>query len=472
MIASSFQSPKFAATFQLNTPKSLQSDVQTQYSRLKGDQVFWTKQSDSFALLEDHAQDKFTVLLSDNGELTVSTDLGVQEKASNASILGTVLQELGFSVNLIQSLVKQVLVSQSPEELQILKAAEAELPEPKKIVQIASEAYTPSSFLASGSNPNEKINGTPILLKAVEEGDFNMFNQLLKHSRVNINLKDASGTTALGRASEKGLTAFVQALLSREDILVNEKNEVRTNAQGKLGGVTPLYQAACEGHAGLVALLLSHDDVNVDARQVNGWLPLQVAVNKGHYFSVKALLDSGKVTHQLKEKTPLGRSILEESKAKGYEDIEKLLRAYGAGKPERLITERGLSKECKIAIETGNMAAFTTAILHPKFNPRREFRNFDGKSFPLRYAATLGKLNMVEALLNLPNVDVNQTMSWGCSALLFASENGHVDVVKRLLQIPDINVNQKSNDKSILRYALDNGHKEVGSLLRASGARG
>lgn len=475
---------QFSATYQIIPPENQQSSIQQQYQALKGDQPLWIEQStsvdDDLALFDTQASDRgFSALMTDEGQLTVSTNYESVEKSNNVSVLTRVLQKLGFSESLIQAVATQVMMASPKEDallIQLQDNGEAVSQTEKrsgkndKLKGKSTVAQQSKKSLLDYSDPNAMVDEKPLLVKSVLDGDFKTFQKLLSHPDVKVNLKDDKKQSALWHAAHRGLTDFVEALLERDDILINEVNKKFDKGAGNS---SPLYTASINGRLGTAQLLIAHNEINVDIRQASGWLPLSVAVSEGHTQVVKAMLESGKFHHQLHEKTPSGRTLLDEAKSNGNKQIENLLENYGLGKPERFKTENGLTRDCLRAIETADMAAFTKAVTHPKFNPK----NVVNSTFPIRYAATLGKLNMVEALLRFPSVDVNQTMPWGCSALLFAAENGHYDVVERLLKVPGININQRTTSTAALKNvtvigaAEYNRHSEVVSLLESHGAR-
>ncbi|KAF2497384.1 hypothetical protein BU16DRAFT_456678, partial [Lophium mytilinum] len=66
--------------------------------------------------------------------------------------------------------------------------------------------------------------------------------------------------------------------------------------------ITPLCQAAGEGHAAIVKLLLKTGQVNVNSEDVDGCTPFFYAVTAGNAAMVKQLLDTGQVDFDSKHK--------------------------------------------------------------------------------------------------------------------------------------------------------------------------
>lgn len=90
---------------------------------------------------------------------------------------------------------------------------------------------------------------------------------------------------------------------------------------------------------------------------------------------------------------------------------------------------------------------------------------------PLMEAASLGYLGVVDALLEIPSLDVNAVNSDRQTALMLAARKGHVDVVKALLSCrkTSIRVSDKAGNTA-LSLASMNQHTEVEKLLKVATA--
>jgi ankyrin repeat protein len=77
----------------------------------------------------------------------------------------------------------------------------------------------------------------------------------------------------------------------------------------------------------------------------------------------------------------------------------------------------------------------------------------------LTLAAARGHLNVVRALLAVPNILVNQTTNQTNSALIWATKNRHIEIVRALLAAPGINVNHANRmGETALYWAAENGN--------------
>ncbi|PQK14249.1 hypothetical protein BB8028_0004g11790 [Beauveria bassiana] len=88
------------------------------------------------------------------------------------------------------------------------------------------------------------------------------------------------------------------------------------------------------------------------------------------------------------------------------------------------------------------------------------------KRTPLLLAASEGKPQAVQILINSHCVDVNHRDNNECTALWRAAENGHAEVVQILLQTPGVDVDkQNAYGQTALHVAIEHEHREVVRLL-------
>jgi ankyrin repeat protein len=117
------------------------------------------------------------------------------------------------------------------------------------------------------------------LFQALKEGDVVEVQMLLSRDDIDANSKYIGGVTPLMEAAENGHKAVVQSLLRRSE--VNSKDNM---------GRTALWYAAQNGHTGVVGLLLGRHDVDSDSKEDIGCTPLMIAAQNGHKGVVRLLL--------------------------------------------------------------------------------------------------------------------------------------------------------------------------------------
>eukprot|EP00761_Pharyngomonas_kirbyi_P010009 gb/GECH01010027.1/.p1 GENE.gb/GECH01010027.1/~~gb/GECH01010027.1/.p1 ORF type:complete len:360 (+),score=22.95 gb/GECH01010027.1/:1-1080(+) len=140
------------------------------------------------------------------------------------------------------------------------------------------------------------------LHRAIEENNPEKVTELLKHPSVNINEETVGEITPLCLAAEEGHSKIVEILLKDSNIKVNqvfhkldvsEKHDYvgeEETPESYKRDVTPIYLAAYHGHEDVVAMLLEHPEVDVNASNGYGCSPLHAACRQGYIEIVKLLL--------------------------------------------------------------------------------------------------------------------------------------------------------------------------------------
>jgi ankyrin repeat protein len=180
-----------------------------------------------------------------------------------------------------------------------------------------------------------------------------------------------------------------------------------------------------DGSPEAVKLLLDKG-ANVNAKDNEGWHPLQHAAKRGNLEIVKLLLEKGA---DVNATNGGGGTALVSAAYRGYTDIAKLL------------VERGANVNTKENDQTT----------------------------PLMWAARAGQTNSVVLLLN-NGADINATNWSGDTILMTAVGDGKIDVV-RLLLAKGANVNVENFlGRSALDEAKQNGNTAIVQLLLNTGA--
>ncbi len=149
---------------------------------------------------------------------------------------------------------------------------------------------------------------------AVELGDEEMVERLLKGNRELALQAIEHGETALHLAARRGHNQIADLLL---------KYGADVNAKGP-EGQTPLFYAIDQYET---ARLLISRGAKLNERRATGGTFLDMAVSIGRTELVKMLLESGA---QVNTGRDGGRSALDEAAANGHDEIVNLLKAFGA----------------------------------------------------------------------------------------------------------------------------------------------
>lgn len=258
----------------------------------------------------------------------------------------------------------------------------------------------------------------------------------------------------LDAISKKDVKKVERLLAQLKD--VNDQNKYRKMA---------LYYAVKDGCTEIIASLLSHEKINVDADDKYGKTALYYAVEKGYTEIVELLLkheeeiDVNTKYHPGKTE-PHGETVLILAAYMGYQEIVKLLLSNeGVNVNARTLSER---TALHVAAEEGH-AGIVELLL--KRGADTNIRNLDGKT-ALHIAAEKNHIEIVELLLDREGIDINAKDCYGNTALYLAANSSYKEVVKLLLKH---RVNFEDENVA-LRYAVINNHKEIMCLLLIYGA--
>jgi len=169
-----------------------------------------------------------------------------------------------------------------------------------------------------GANINEKnLTGVTPLGKAIEAGRALATVQcLLKHS-ADPNIADSSGNTPLIKAVKNGNVELVKCLLASKSTEVNKQNLERNTA---------LHEASFKGHKEMVDRLLAAG-ADVNRQNSGGKAPIHRAVSANHFGVVKTLLDNGA---QINLQDSLGYTPCHYAAFFGLRECAELLVQHGA----------------------------------------------------------------------------------------------------------------------------------------------
>lgn len=174
---------------------------------------------------------------------------------------------------------------------------------------------------------------------AVAAEETSMIQRLLD-TDVDVMIPDFEGRTALHHAAFHGKVELVKTLLKRgADVharIADSAYEDRCNHEGDIAfasyqwqWVTPIHNAAGQGHASTVKILLDHG-ADVLAMASQHYTPLNVAASHGHAEIVRMLWEHGANIRDdaVSDDEPPN---LYWAGSKGHEDVVRVMLEYGAG---------------------------------------------------------------------------------------------------------------------------------------------
>ena len=173
------------------------------------------------------------------------------------------------------------------------------------------EVKVVSNLFSRGFDPNTlSLNAEPAILKSLVHGSLKVYEQIAKHPKTQLNVRNQHGETALMLVCLKGHLQIAKLLVNRQ-------------ADINHPGWTPLHYASAGGHADIIQLLLD-ESAYIDAESPNGTTPLMMAARYGNAKSVQLLLTEGA---DAEVKNQLGLTALDFAIQGNIPDAIKLLQA-------------------------------------------------------------------------------------------------------------------------------------------------
>lgn len=243
-----------------------------------------------------------------------------------------------------------------------------------------------------------QVRAESALADRIQAGDREAALEMIR-KRVDVNARQADGTTPLHWAVYKVDAELVKALLARG---------AKPNVVNHFGS-SPLAEAVKIADLEIIRMLLKAG-ADVEAPNQDGQTALMLAVRTGVFDVVKLLVDHGanvNAVEQWRGQTPLMWAA-----ADGKPEIVELLVKKGADVNARAVVN---DWENQITSE-----------------PRAQYKPSGGLT-PLLYAARAGCLRCVSALLD-GGADINKPNPDGVTPLMIAIDNQHYDVAKYLLE--------------------------------------
>ncbi|XP_055954369.1 putative ankyrin repeat protein RF_0381 [Patella vulgata] len=297
-----------------------------------------------------------------------------------------------------------------------------------------------------GADINKKNNhGRTSLYLAVQNGNLNAVNLLLKMGGRDVNLSDNKGTSPLMLAVQNSKTELIKLLLQYGADINKQNNRGRTS----------LYLEVQHKNLNAVNLLLKMGGCDVNLSDNNGTSPLMLAVQRGNTEPVEFLLQYGV---DINKQNNRGRTALYLAvQNDNLKAVDVLLEMKG----------------CDVNLsDNQGKSPLILALLNcnTKVIERLHQDNADVKRQALMVATILYNIPYMHALLQHGcNIDVDAQDKDGQTALMLAAKLGDYNIVKQLLEAgADVNISSRAmmppscmsacrGFLSVLAYLLDHG---------------
>lgn len=257
---------------------------------------------------------------------------------------------------------------------------------------------------------------------------------------------------------------FDAARSGKLDVIQNLLGKIDVNLQDKDGN-TALMWASREGHENIVKLLLQVTGIDINVQNLFYETALSLAYDNAKKNILKILLKVAGI----KFKSQDNESYLIRASFFGDEDMVKLLLQI----PAININAQNESGETALLCAAcpfmstsrrGHYENMVKLLLQvPNININVQDKNLNT---PLIIASKAGHENIVKLLLQIPGIDVNAQCEKGNTALMWAVSNSYENIVKLLLQSSDINFNvQNKTGSNVYDLAKEHGYSAIAEFL-------
>jgi ankyrin repeat protein len=272
-------------------------------------------------------------------------------------------------------------------------------------------------------------NGLTPLMLAIAGGQCDVIQALLETGRVECEVIDTKGYTALLHAAIKGDPHIIDLLLaagSTADVLTPN-------------GLNALHCAALSGHTDAVLLLMERTSGLLNTRLTDGgWGALHMASFSGHHEVVAVLV--ARMGVDVNQKTAANLTALHIAVINGNTQVARALLDAPDIEPDARSAQGETALH--MAVSTG-MEDTTVLLLGARGVDVNAVR--DSGNSALHMAVDSENIALLERLLEAPRVDVNLAMPSGVSPLAMCSGFGNYpareEAALRLLAHPDIDPN-------------------------------
>ena len=261
---------------------------------------------------------------------------------------------------------------------------------------------------------------------------------------------DSSGKCALTLALEHGNFEATEKLYNQTVLEMNLKNLSNE--------MVPLINAALSGSENVVNFVLRHRTCHIDATDDRKRTSLMAAAWVKSLPVAQMLLEAGANVNARDES---GKTALQRAVENQQNEMVELLLGYGAD-PDILDKDRRTATILAVTVPNDDDGIIIKTLVSHGANLKLADRN---EQTALYLAASLGKLECVQLILDHCVENINHQDRNGRSALMMACQGGYTSIARLLLERgADCNLHDKNESTSLMK-AAEQGHISVCQVL-------
>ncbi|KAJ5964923.1 uncharacterized protein N7479_004799 [Penicillium vulpinum] len=321
-------------------------------------------------------------------------------------------------------------------------------------------------------SPIESSDDVKLLFeRAVATSSVELAVHLINTCNADVNCKlDSNGRTALHLSVMYGFSELTELLLTSENIDVGATdldNETPMRLAAKMG-YPLIYLAAKCGNEKLVTQLISHSEKE-KTHAVTIWNTIEKVAVELRLEMVNLLLGFDSTPHC--EHAAKGTNPLHHAVQQGHEELTRCLLQSQKVNPQAV---DGLERTAyMLAVQYEHEAIYKMLLKEDvsRWNTAWALEKAVGPdgATPVHIAARLGWASVMNLVIATVQVDLNRLDPHGLTPLLSATKYGQREIVEALMHAPDVDISVTDrHGNTALHLAVQCGHYDILILLTSS----